>query len=397
MERIYLDSAATTSLDKRVLKAMSPYFSDKFGNPGSIHFYGQEALKAIDKSREIILKALGEENLSDFRNVIFCSSATEANNLALRGAVKEFLNEHKNERFLPPRIIISAIEHDSIIKTAEDLQSEGAELVIIPVDKNGIIDLKKLEESLNDRTAIVSIGFLNNEIGVIEPIKRAGEIIKQFKTRDGKKKIFPLFHSDVVQSFQYFEVIPKELNLDLLTFSGHKMSGPKGVGVLYIKNGKLHPVITGGGQEFGLRAGTENVPAIVGIASAVELAVLQREKERARVNNLKKDFYQELIKIFKDALINGPETNLDASGPHILNVYFPEFLGEEMVCNLDLAGVAVSTGSACSARSIKPSHVITALGYDNDRAKRSVRFSFGKDTDSRLVREAIRRIKKLNR
>ena len=426
-----MDYAATTPMDMKVKKAMAPYFSAPpaggFGNPGSLHFFGQKAMTAVDESREKIAKAIN----ADFREIIFTGSATEANNLALRGIVKKF--KIKDLRFKIPRIIVSAIEHDSILETCRDLEREEIEIIYLPVNKQGIIDLKKLKESLNERTVLVSIMCANNEIGIVQNIAGISKIIKDFKKENFFSK-YPLFHTDAVQAFQFLDCDVNKLGVDLMTLSAHKIYGPKGIGTLYI-NSKLQtpnykqilnsknkiqnkktkiwdlgfgiwdlpvvkPLTTGGGQEFGLRSGTENVAAIAGFAKAVELVSNSRELENKRVRQLTDYFWRELKKLSPKAEINGLKDlrfmiyDLRKL-PNILNVYFPNQNSQDLLIKLDLNGIAVSSGSACSARATKPSHVLKAIGLSDKKIKSSLRFSLGKFTTKEEINRALKIIKKL--
>ncbi len=240
--RIYLDYAAATPLDPRVKEVFLPYMQEKFGNPGSLHSFGQEALTAVDNAREIVAKAVG----AGFREIIFTSSATEANNLALRGVIKSYIsgNQPKISANQRPRIIVSAIEHESVLNTAQDLEREGVEVIYIPVGSEGFIDVKELEKALNEQTVLVSVMHANNVIGTIQPIAEISKIIRNFKNSNSN---YPLFHTDAAQSFQYLDCDINKLGVDLLTLSGHKMCGPKGVGGLYIRRpDNLKPIITGG-------------------------------------------------------------------------------------------------------------------------------------------------------
>ena len=446
-----MDYAATTPMDMKVKKAMAPYFSAPpaggFGNPGSLHFFGQKAMTAVDESREKIAKAIN----ADFREIIFTGSATEANNLALRGVVKGFRFQilgfsNKNQKYtltpntqnltpqnLTPRIIVSAIEHDSILETCRDLEREEIEIIYLPVNKQGIIDLKKLKESLNERTVLVSIMCANNEIGIVQNIAGISKIIKDFKKENFFSK-YPLFHTDAVQAFQFLDCDVNKLGVDLMTLSAHKIYGPKGIGTLYI-NSKLQtpnykqilnsknkiqnkktkiwdlgfgiwdlpvvkPLTTGGGQEFGLRSGTENVAAIVGFAKAIELVSNSRELENKRVRQLTDYFWRELKKLSPKAEINGLKDlrfmiyDLRKL-PNILNVYFPNQNSQDLLIKLDLNGIAVSSGSACSARATKPSHVLKAIGLSDKKIKSSLRFSLGKFTTKEEINRALKIIKKL--
>lgn len=410
MKRIYLDCAATTPLDREVEKAMRPYFSSsgKFGNPNSLHYFGQAARGAIDEAREKIAKVLGALPTGGFREIIFTGSATEANNLALRGILKSFRFQISRVEKEIPRIIVSAIEHESVLETARDLENEGAEVVYLPVNRHGRVDLRKLKEALNERTILVSVMYANNEIGVIQPIAEISSIIRNFRNSKG---IYPLFHTDAAQAFQFLNCDVNVLGADLMTLSAHKIYGPKGIGLLYARYLKsvtydLKPVITGGGQEFGWRSGTENVPAIIGFARSIELAAKNREKETEKIAGLADYFWRELKKIYPGARLNNAmadsakqfrhlavSSSASRGGgnvsflPNILNIYFSKQSAEELLIRLDLKGVAVSRGSACVSFSAKPSYVLAALGHPKKRINSSLRFSFGKfTTKEELVR-----------
>ncbi len=385
MKRIYLDYAASTPLDPRVFEAMEPYFTERFGNPGSLHSFGQEAIAAIDKSREMIAKAIG----TDFREIVFTGSATEANNLALRGALKAS-RDIKN-----PRIIVSSVEHESVLETARDLEKDSVEVIYLPVDRRGVVDLGRLREALNERTVLVSVMYANNEVGTTQPIAEVAKIIAEFRG----KKAYPYFHSDAAQALQFFDCSPKKPGVDLMTLSAHKIYGPKGMGALYARSGtKVLPITTGGGQEFGVRSGTENVASIVGFANAVELTVAAREAESKRIAELRDHFWAELKKIYPNVERNGNKDLLPTPYsllPNILNVYFPSHESQDLLIKFDLAGLAASSGSACRSRAVESSYVIEALGYSKDRAKRSIRFSFGRPTTKEEVDNALAIIRKV--
>ncbi len=375
--RIYLDYAASTPVDPRVISAMSPYFAEKFGNPGSVHSFGQAAISAIDKSRETIAKHLG----ADFRQVIFTASATEANNLVLRSAA----TIARSESLKNPKIIISCIEHESILETACALEKEGVEVVYLPADSSGIVDVDKLKTELNGRTVLVSIMSANNEVGTIQPIAEVAKIIETFRS----SKI-PLFHVDAAQAFQFLECTtgagdgPK---IDFMTISSHKMYGPKGSGALFARDPKLiTPQLEGGGQEFGLRSGTENVPAIVGFAKAVELIAVSRQEENKRITGLRDELWDGIRKITKDVELNGTQKE---RLPNILNVYFPGHDAQDLLTQFDLRGLAASSGSACRSRAIEPSYVLRAMGFSQERAKSSVRFSLGRPTTKDEISRAL--------
>ncbi len=408
-QRIYLDYAASTPLDPRVLKAMRPYLSGEFGNPGSLHSFGQAALAAVDSARAIIADALG----ADFREIVFTGSATEANNLILRGAVRAFRKAHPDRL---PRIIVSAIEHESVLETARALEAEGAaELAIVPVDRSGIVRVDALAAALTDNTAIVSVMYVNNETGAIQPLAKIAACIAAFRgsaqtaaaalgSTVNIARPWPLFHSDAAQALQLLPCLPEELGLDAMTLSGHKIYGPKGIGALYIKNAlsgtaarasaqslpPLPPLITGGGQEFGLRSGTENVAAIAGFGKAVKLAVAEREARRKYITARRDAFLDGLRKLQPKLRINGGALR----SPHILNVWLPGYAAEDLLIRLDLLGVAISSGSACRSRSFETSHVLQAMGLSAKRVRESVRISFG-STSAAEVRAALRGFKKI--
>jgi cysteine desulfurase len=444
-KKLYFDYAATTPLDRRVHLAMEPYWSGKFGNPSSLHFFGQEAQAALDAAREKVAAELG----ADFREIIFTASATEANNLALRGAVRAagFISRgagrssapaaeadlrsrragafgdqaqrasesRRSKQILPPQIVISSIEHESVLKTAQDLERQGVEVVYLPVDNCGRVSLSKLKQALNERTVLVSVMYANNETGAIQPISEIAEIIKDFKKTLSPQPstpnplpstlypmhMYPLLHSDAVQAFQYLDCNVNQLGVDLMTLSGHKIYGPKGVGVLYRRQEssvksqdtyRLLPIITGGGQEFGLRSGTENVPLIVGVAKAMELAAKARTKEVERIAALRDYFLRGLRKRGIKFKMNSPATGVL---PNILNLFFPDFPADELVSRLDMLGIAVGTGSACASRAPETSHVLRAVGFPEARAKRSIRISFGRPTTKSQVDIFLKRVQEL--
>ncbi len=379
MKRYYFDYAASTPVDPAVVRVMTPFWAEKFGNPGSLHSFGQEASAGVFEARDKIARSLG----CHYSEIVFTGSATEANNLALRGTVKsaEF-------RVQIPKIIVSAIEHDSVLDTAKDLEKNGAEVVFLPVLENGIVDIKKLESMLDERTVLVSVMFANNEIGTIQPIAKISEIIRNFRKGKKSETDYPLLHTDSVQAFNYLNCNVNDLGADLLTLSSQKIYGPKGIGLLYVKkNLKLSPGITGGGQERGFRSGTENVPGIIGFAKAVELADKMREKESVRLLALQYYFLKQLRKINSRIALNGdPKNRL----PNNLNLHVPSRDGskgsaQDLVIALDLAGFSVSPGSACSARVCSPSHVLKALGYSDEKAMSGLRVTFGRKTDKKQI------------
>jgi len=367
-------------MDKAVLKKMEPYFSVKYGNPSSVHQMGVEAEQAIAKARRQVADFLGCSG----KEIIFTSGATESNNWVLRNA----LRLASLAQGIKVHIVVSSIEHSSILDTAKVLEKEGAEITYLPVDKEGLVNPLAVKKAIKKNTVLVSIIYANNEIGVIQPIKEIGKVIKK-----ENKNI--LFHTDAVQAINYLDCDVKKLGVDLLTFNGHKIYGPKGVGVLYIRNRvKLEPLITGGGHEFGLRSGTENVPVIVGLGEAVR-RVHSNDKvldSRFRGNDTKRS--DDRIKELRDRLIKGileniPKTKLNGSLekrlPNNVNISFKGAEGESIVMALSQKGVYVSTASACASHSLKPSHVLSALKIPIEEIHCSVRFSLGKQTTKQEV------------
>jgi len=389
MSRIYLDYAASTPVDRLVFEAMKPYFSEKFGNPGSVQLFGQEAISAVDISRETIARTIGAE----FRDIVFTGSATEANNLAMRGSVKKYLSEHGSDEDVRPRMVISSIEHESVLETARELERDGIEVIFLPVDKNGIVNLRAIESSLNGHTVLVSVMYANNEIGIIQSITEIARIIKNF--RDSQPPTANrqplLFHTDAVQAFQFLSCNVNELGVDMMTLSAHKIYGPKGIGCLYMRQ-PLVPVISGGGQEFGMRSGTENVPSIVGFSKAVEIRSRLLGRTNKQISGLRDYFWREIKHIYPKAKLNGGTGRNFL--PNILNVYFPGQEAQDILTRLDLQGVAASSGSACRSRAIEASYVIMALGYPKERANSSIRFSLGRPTTKKEINRVLIVIKK---
>ncbi len=407
MRRLYFDHAASTPADPRAVRAMQPYFSRAFGNPGSLHYYGQEAIAAVDAARERIGTLIGAKH---FREVLFTSGATEANNLAVRGAVAFFRGAHPG--VARPRIIISSIEHESVSEPAQALAAEwGADVVALPVNREGVVDVVALKDALSPETALVSVMHVNNEVGTVEPLREIRFMIDAFRkdrAAGAHPGPYPLFHTDAAQSFPYYYLDTELLGVDLMTLSSQKTYGPKGVGALFVRRDEeafgradgrgtaagfpLGAQELGGGQEFGLRSGTENVPGIVGFAKAAEIAAAARGKTSLRVAALRNDLWRRIKTAVPAAEING--TAGDAKAPHILNVHFPGHPAQDLLTRFDRMGLAASSGSACRARAAAPSHVIEALGYPKARAAESIRFSLGKGTTGRAVAAAAGIIEK---
>ncbi len=386
MKRIYLDYAATTPVDKEVLKVMIPYFSEKFGNASSIHSFGQEAIAAIDEARGKIAELLE----CQFDEIIFTGSATESNNLAIKGIVTQHVTRNTQH------FITTKIEHESVLEPLKKLEIAGYNVTYLPIDKDGLIKISDLEKSIRNNTILVSIIYANNEIGTIQPIKEIGrwlEKINKKRQENGLSKIY--LHTDAVQALNYLECRPNWLKVDLLTFSGHKIYGPKGVGGLYVRKGTpLSPIISGGGQEFGWRSGTENVPCVVGLAKAVELVFENREKRSRYILDLRNKLWKNIIKYSKIAELNG---SLENRLPNNLNIRFSGLSNETLIVALDQAGIAVSAGSACSSRALAPSHVLTAIGLTERQAKESIRLTMGKGTTLNEIEKVAEIINKITK
>ncbi|MCS7192020.1 MAG: cysteine desulfurase NifS [Armatimonadetes bacterium] len=357
---VYLDYAATTPLDPRVLEAMMPYLTEKFGNPNSIHTYGREARRAVDEAREKISQLLNCQP----SEIVFTSGGTESDNLALRGVVEAYRQKGNH-------IITTAIEHHAVLHTCKALEEKGFEVTYLPVDEHGLVYPEQVAEAIREKTILVSVMHANNEIGTIEPIE---DIVKAVKER--RPDI--LIHTDAVQTVGHIPVDVQKLGVDLLSFSAHKFYGPKGIGGLFVRRGvKLVPQITGGGQERNRRSGTENVASILGAAKALEISIEEMPKEMTRLQKLRDDLIAEVLKRIPDSRLNGhPSQRL----PHNANFSFRGIEGETLLLQLDMNGIAASSGSACSSGSLEPSHVLLALGLSYEWAIGSLRLTMGRFT-----------------
>ncbi len=379
-KRVYLDYAATTPVDRRVLKAMMPYFSQEFANTMSLHQFGRKAASVVENSRKTIadfINARPEE-------IIFTSSATESNNLALKGVAQA--NKEKRH------FIISSIEHDCVLESARWLKKQGFKITYISVDKYGLINLKELERAIDKKTALVSIIHGNNEIGTIQDLTSIGRLCR---------KLGVYFHTDSAQSFGKLPIDVDKMNIDLLTASSHKIYGPKGAALLYIRNGiAIEPLLHGGGHEKGLRSSTLNVPAIVGFAKATEILKKEGEEENKRLSILRDLLIFEILRNIKGSQLNGhPQKRLSNN----INISFTGVEGESLVLELDHYGVAVSTGSACSSKTLEPSHVLTACGLKPQEAHGSLRISLGRWTTKsdilytvKILSQAVKKLRKIS-
>jgi len=356
--KVYLDNNATTKVDEEVVKAMIPYFSEYYGNPFSLHLFGAETGKAVTEARQTIadiLKAKPSE-------IIFTASGSEADNLAIRGIAKAYKHRGKH-------IITSTIEHPAVKNTFIDLMEDGFEITMVPVDENGVMILDEFKKALREDTILVSVMHANNEVGTFQPVEEIGKITRERKI---------IFHVDAVQTMGKVEIYPEKMGIDLLSFSGHKFHAPKGIGVLYKRDGiRFAKVITGGNQEGKRRPGTSNVPYIVGLAKALKIATENMKEEWVREENLRNYFEDEVSKRIPEIKINGKGAR---RLPGTSSITFKYLEGESMLLNLSLKGIAVSSGSACSSDSLQPSHVLLAMGVPAEYAHGTLRFSLSKYT-----------------
>lgn len=351
--KVYLDNGATTQVREEVVKAMTPYFTNVYGNASSLHEFGRQAKKALEESRAKIAKAINAKA----EEIVFTSGGTESDNLAVKGTA--YANKNKGNH-----IITSKIEHPAILSTCKELEREGFKITYVNVDKQGIIDLKELEKNITDKTILITIMHANNEIGTIQPIDEIAEIAKKHKI---------IFHSDAVQSFTKVPIDVKSIGLDLMSFSAHKIHGPKGVGALYRKKGtKLSKQMYGGHHEFDKRAGTENIPGVVGFAKAVEEAIKNVDKRIKHMTELRDILIDKIIKNIPYTQLNGSK---DKRLCNNVNISFNFIEGESLLMRLDMKGIAVSTGSACSSQSLTPSHVLMAIGLKHEIAHGTIRFT----------------------
>ena len=384
---VYLDYAATTPVKKEVFSAMEPYFKANFGNPSSIHSWGQSARKGVEESRNIIANFLNCKQ----DEVIFTGCGSESDNLAIKGLIEANVSKK-------PHIITSQIEHHAVLKTCEDLEKRGAvEVTYLKPNREGIIGTEKIQKAIKSNTVLVSIMYVNNETGVIQPIREIGKMIErmnEFRIQNSELKNSRIFfHTDAVQATEYLPMNVDYLHVDMLTIAGHKIGTPKGIGVLYVKKSiPILPILHGGEQELGLRAGTENVPYIIGLAKAIEIiqkSKIKNQNDNEKLIKLRNYFIKKITEEIPDIYLNGSKENLV---PHIINLYFKNIEGEAIVLALDLEGVACSTGSACTSQSLEPSHVIMAIYNDHFRAAGSVRFSLSHFTTKKEIDWAIKKI-----
>ena len=384
MRRIYLDNAAATPTDRRVVKAMKPYMNKVFGNPSSLHKDGILAKNVIERARESIAQVFSAHK----DEIVFTSGGTESNNLAIVGVVNAFRAESNST----PHIVVSTIEHPSVLNTVKALESEGKiSATYVPVGEDGIVDTSELKKSLRPETILVSVMYANNEIGTIQPIKEIAKIVRHFRktksedsTKENKESTYPYLHTDACQAVNYLDVNVARLSIDLMTVSGAKIYGPKGVGALYVKRGtKVSPIIYGGGQESGVRPGTENTPAIAGLCEAVVYTEKIKESENVRLEAVRDYFIGETKKLFPECELNGDKHKRLPNNVHI-SIHGVD--SEQLVIELDAKGVSVSSKSACKSRDEGISHVLRALSRDDKRsALGGIRFSMGRNTKKKDI------------
>ena len=356
MKTTYMDYSATTYVKPEVLDAMMPFFTEKFGNPSSFYGISRETKMAVDNARAQVAKAIN----CDPNEVYFTGGGSEADNWAIKGIATAHMKKGNH-------IITTKIEHHAVLHSCEFLEKFGFEVTYLDVNEEGFIDLKQLESAITDKTILVSIMFANNEIGTIQPIKEIGAICRE-------KKV--LFHTDAVQAIGSVPVDVKEMNIDLLSLAGHKLYGPKGIGALYIRKGvRIDNLIHGGGQERGRRAGTENIPGVVGLGKAIEIATENIEENRARLTVLRDKLIDGILERIPYARLNGPRG--DKRLPGNSNISFEFIEGESILLSLDFEGICASSGSACTSGSLDPSHVLLAIGLPHEKAHGSLRTTLG--------------------
>jgi cysteine desulfurase len=356
MQRIYFDNSATTQVDRRVMDAMLPYHLEKYGNASSLHSFGREAYKAMEEARGKVAKAIGAQG----RDIIFTSGGTESDNLAIQGAA--YANMEKGKH-----IITSVLEHPAVLNTCHFLEGQGFTVSYIPVDRDGIVRLDELKKAIGKDTTLVTIMAANNEIGTIQPFREIGAIAHEAGA---------LFHTDAVQAVAKVSIDVTKDNIDLMAMSAHKFHGPKGVGALFIKKGtRVRPVVYGGGHERGYRSSTENIPGIVGMGKAIELAMEGMEQNVAQMAHIRDRIIDGVLPRVRDSGLNGHRTHRLCNNAHFR---FDFIEGESLILQLDMKGIAASTGSACSSKSLEPSHVLLALGMRHEQAHGSLRVSLSR-------------------
>lgn len=374
MRRVYLDHSATTPVDPEVAQLMMTYYTEKYGNPSSVHRFGREAKEALENAREHVAQLIGAEP----SNITFTSGGTEADNLAILGTADAQQKKGKH-------IITSAVEHHAVLETCEYLEKNGYELTIIPVNEEGLLSVADVEKAIRPDTILITIMHANNEVGAIQPIAEIGKIARE-------KGI--IFHVDAVQSLGKIPIDVKAMNVDLLTISSHKIYGPKGVGALYIRKGvRIAPRVYGGGQEKKRRSGTENTPGIIGFGKACELAAERMAQDEERLKGLRDKLIKGIVERIDYVKLNGPREENRLPNNANVSIQFVE--GEALLLSLDMVGIAASSGSACTSGSLDPSHVLLAMGMSHEIAHGSLRFSFGRQNTEEDVDYVLEQLPKI--
>lgn len=389
MDKIYLDYAATTPVDPAVLKAMLPYFSKNYGNSMSVHSFGQEALEAVDAAREKVADFL-ECSPSE---IIFTFGATESNNLVVKGSLKAYYSASKKTK---PHIITTKLEHHCVLDACKMAEKDGiAEITYISPNKDGIISTEDVKKAIKPNTILVSVMYVNNEIGTVQPIAEIGKMLKKINIERLEKKLPPvIFHTDATQAINYFNCNVDEIGVDLLSMSAHKIYGPKGVGMLYIRKGTpIKRIQDGGDQEYKMRAGTLNVPGIIGLGAAVSMIDNQETKNKVKeIAKLRDYLIKRVLKEIPASYLNGSK---EKRSPNNANFRFDNVEGEGLILSLDLDGIAASTGSACSSGALEPSHVLLSLGLKHEQAHGSLRITLGKYTTKKEIDILITKLKEI--
>ncbi|EKE19819.1 MAG: hypothetical protein ACD_8C00101G0012 [uncultured bacterium] len=399
MTKIYLDYAATTPVDEKVLKEMIPFFSKSFGNAMSVHSFGQEALEAIDDARAKIALFF-RCNASE---IIFTSGATESNNLTVKGSLRSFYSipRKENEK---PHIITTKFEHHCVLDACKFSEKDGlTELTLVSPGKDGLISIKDIKSAIKPNTILVSVMYVNNEIGTVQPIAEIGKLLKEINEERTEQKLPKIiFHTDATQAINYFNCDVNDLGVDLLSMSAHKIYGPKGAGLLYVRKGTpIKRVQDGGDQEFKLRAGTHNVPGIIGLGEAINMIKTpSTQKKNEEIEALRDHLIKRVLKEIPKSYLNGSK---EKRSPNNANFRFDDVEGEGLILSLDLDGIAGSTGSACSSGALDPSHVLLSLGLKHEQAHGSLRLTLGKyttkkeiDTVVNKIKEVVKRLRKIS-
>lgn len=374
MKRIYLDHSATTPVDKQVAELMLTYFTEFYGNPSSVHYFGRQVRKALDNAREQAAALIGASP----KEITFTSGGTEADNLAIQGAVRAKAKKGNH-------LITSAIEHHAVLDTLKYLRNNGFELTILPVDGEGLVSIEDVKNAIRPETILISIMHANNEVGSIQPVEEIGKIARE-------KGI--LFHVDAVQSLGKLPIDVNKMNVDLMTISSHKIHGPKGVGALYIRHGvRISPLVFGGSQERKIRSGTENAPGIIGFGKACELAGQRMEEENKTLVRLRDKLLDGILNSIDHVKVNGPLGDKRLSNNVNVSVNFVE--GESLLLSLDMIGIAASSGSACTSGSLDPSHVLLAMGLSHEVAHGSLRLSLGRQNTDEEIDYVLQELPKI--